>query len=57
MKVPNGKLVSQKEICKHLSKEEDTFIRLKRKYPILEKIQVEAKLNDYRRFEELLVPV
>lgn len=34
-----------KSNVKHLSIEEDTFIRLKRKYPILEKIQVEAKLN------------
>lgn len=34
-----------KEVCKHLSIVEDIFIRLKRKYPILEKIQVEAKLN------------
>lgn len=39
------KLVTQKEMCKHLGITQDTFIRLKRKYPIIEKTQLDSKLN------------
>jgi len=39
------KLVTQKEMCKHLGITQDTFTRLKRKYPEIEKAQFEAKIN------------
>src|SRR5690606_34087062 len=36
---------TQKEMCKHLGITQDTFTRLKRKYPEIEKAQFEAKIN------------
>jgi len=39
------KLVTQKEMCKHLGITQETYAALKRKYPALANIQVEAKLN------------
>lgn len=38
-------LVSQTEMCKHLGIKEDTFIRLKRKYPVIEKALLDAKMD------------
>lgn len=39
------KLVTQVEICKHLGITQSTFITLKRKYPIINEIQLDAKMN------------
>lgn len=39
------KLVTQKEMSKHLGICEDVFIRMNKKYPIIERVQLEAKLN------------
>lgn len=39
------KLVTQKEMCKHLGITQDTFSRLKRKYPDIAKMQFAAKIN------------
>ena len=39
------KLVTQKEMCKYLGISQDSFSRLKRKYPIIAETQLEAKTN------------
>lgn len=41
----SSKLVTQKEMCKRLGITQETFVSLKRKYPVLANIQLESKMD------------
>lgn len=39
------KMVSQREMCKRLGITQETFTKLKRRYPVLATVQIEAKMD------------